>query len=97
VHPSSIRTFHMPDLSPMLDRLCVRRLYECYVDRLVQHLLLSVDWVVAARSVEETAGSRRPAACMLLQAYAHARASPSRDSVLLTVILRLLSWQVGRV
>ena len=48
----------MPDLSPMLDRLCVRRLYECYVDRLVQHLLLSLDWVVVARLVEDAAGGR---------------------------------------
>jgi hypothetical protein len=58
VHPSSIRKFHMPNLSPMLDRLCVRRLYECYVDRLVQHLLLSLDWVVVARLVEDAAGGR---------------------------------------
>ena len=66
VHPSSIRTFHMPDLSPMLDRLCVRRFYVSYVDRLQQHLLLSVDWVVVARPTEDAAGGRRPAVCMLL-------------------------------
>ena len=50
-------------LSPKLDRLCVRRFYVSYVDRLQQHLLLSVDWVVAARPVEDAAGGRRPAAC----------------------------------
>ena len=58
VHPSSIRTFHMPDLSPMLDRLCVRRLYVCYVDRLEHHLVLLLDWVVGARLVEDAAGGR---------------------------------------
>jgi hypothetical protein len=76
---------------------CVCRLYVCYVDRLEQYLLLSLDWLVAARSVEETAGGRLPAACMLLQAYAHARASLSRDPVPLTVYVRLQSWQAGRV
>ena len=44
----------------------MRRLYVCYVDSLEQYLLLSLDWLVAARSVEETAGGRLPAACMLL-------------------------------
>ena len=44
----------------------MRRLYVCYVDSLEQYLLLSLDWLVAARSVEETAEGRLPAACMLL-------------------------------
>ena len=42
----------------MLDQLCVRRLYACYVDRLEQYLLLSVDMVVAAWLVEDAAGDR---------------------------------------
>ena len=75
----------------------MRRFYVSYVDRLQQHLLLSVDWVVAARPVEEAAGGSRPAACMLLLACAHACASPSRDPVPLTVISRLLPWRAGRV
>jgi hypothetical protein len=40
---------------PLLDPR-VRRLYMCYVDRREQHLLLSVDWVVAVRPVEDAAG-----------------------------------------
>ena len=54
-------------------------------------------WVVAARPVEDAAGGRRPAACMLLLACAHACASLSRDPVLLTVIQHLLPWRGGRV
>ena len=42
----------------MLDQLYVRGLYVCYVDRLEQHLLLSVDMVVAARLVEAAARGR---------------------------------------
>ena len=66
------------------------RFYVSYVDCLHQHLLLSVDLVVAGRPVEDAARGRRPAACMLLLACAHVCASPSRDPVLLTVIQRLL-------
>jgi hypothetical protein len=36
------------------------------MDRPEQDLLLLVDWVVAARLVEDAARGRRPAACMLL-------------------------------
>ena len=87
----------LPALSPKLDQLCVRRLYVSYVDRLKQHLLLSVDWVVAARPVEDAAGGRRPAACCCCLHAHDVCALPSRDPVHLTVILRLLPWRGGRV
>ena len=46
-------------LSPSLLLDCfVLRLYVCYVDRLGHHLLLSVDWVVVARLVEDAAIGR---------------------------------------
>ena len=51
---------------------CVRRLYVCSVDRREQRLLLSMNWVVVTRPVEDAAGGRRPAACMpLLHALMH--------------------------
>ena len=55
---------------PLLDPR-VRRLYMCYVDRQEQHLLLPANWVVVARLVEDAAGGRQPAACMLLHVLMH--------------------------
>ena len=66
------------------------------MDRPEQDLLLLVDWVVAARLVEDAARGRRPAACMLLL-HALTHASDSRDLTPLTVIFRLLPWRAGRV
>jgi len=43
----------------------------CYVDRQEQHLLLPANWVVVARLVEDAAGGRQPAACMLLHVLMH--------------------------
>ena len=74
---------------------CVRR-HLCYVDRRKEHLMLLCNCIVAARPVEDAAGGRRPAACMLLPC-ARACALQSRDPVPLTVILCLLPWQAGRV
>ena len=54
----SIQMSRLPALSQMIDRLRVRRLYLCYVDRREQHLLLSVSCVVVARLVEDAAGGR---------------------------------------
>ena len=43
-----------------------------YMDRLEQGLLLVLEWVVGARLVEDAAGGRQPAACMLLLVLIHA-------------------------
>ena len=74
---------------------CVRR-HLCYVDRRKEHLMLLFNCIVAARPVEDAAGGRRPAACMLLPC-ARACALQSRDPVPLSVILRLLPWRGGHV
>ena len=55
---------------PLLDPR-VRRLYMCYVDRREQQLLLPANWFVVARLVEDAAGGRRSAACVLLHALMH--------------------------
>lgn len=90
--PLSIQS--VPPARPLTSgRSAVRaQFYVSYVDRLDQHLLLSVDWVVAARPAEDAARGRRPAVCMLVLACAHACASPSRDPVPFTVSSRLLPW-----
>ena len=58
---------------PLLDPR-VRRLYMCYVDRREQHLLLPANILGRGRSavVEDEAGGRQPAACMLLLVLIHA-------------------------
>ena len=51
----------------------VRRLYVCHPDLPKQYLVFLVDWVVAARPAEDSAGGCRPAVCMpLLHALMHA-------------------------
>ena len=55
------------------------------MDRPEHHLVLLLDWVVAARQVEDAARGCLPAAYMLLLC-AHALASQSRDPAPLTAI-----------
>ena len=58
---SSPHPFERPACLPYHQCLigcCVRRHYVCYADRLKQLLLLSLDWLVAARPVVDAAGGR---------------------------------------